>query len=207
MCELCMGGGLALALALAQEWEHKEGLAATAADTSHGQDDGDETELAQAFTEEEHGWMRLAIEQAQEAYALGEVPVGAVIVDAQGNVVASGCNRTIIDHDPTAHAEVVALRRAAQLERNYRLPDLRLFVTLEPCSMCLGAMLHARLKKVVFAAGDPKTGACGGLLDLASNTRLNHQTEIRQGLLAEECSEMLRRFFRERRQQAKRPVE
>ncbi len=155
------------------------------------------------FTEEERGWMRQAMAQARQAYALGEVPVGAVIVDAQGNVVSAGYNRTIIDHDPTAHAEIVALREAARLMGNYRLPGLRLFVTLEPCAMCLGAMLHARLREIVFAAPDPKTGSCGGLIDLSSNTRLNHQTGIRSGLLADECSEMLRRFFRERRQQAK----
>lgn len=143
--------------------------------------------------------MRQAYDQALRARDLGEVPVGAVVVDAQGAVIATGHNRTIIDHDPTAHAEIVALRAAARQMENYRLPDLSLYVTLEPCAMCMGAMLHARLRDIVYAAPDPKTGACGGLLDLAGNARLNHQTHVRGGLLAEPCGDLLRQFFRERR--------
>lgn len=146
--------------------------------------------------------MRQAYDQALRARDLGEVPVGAVVVDAQGVVIATGHNRTIIDHDPTAHAEIVALRAAASRMQNYRLPDLSLYVTLEPCAMCMGAMLHARLRDIVFAAPDPKTGACGGLLDLAGNTRLNHQTQVHGGLLAEPCGDLLRQFFRERRKRS-----
>lgn len=164
---------------------------------------GSEALKASVFSEDEHRWMQMALMQADQARELGEVPVGAVIVDADGNVVASGHNRTITDHDPTAHAEIVALRQATRLMGNYRVPELSLYVTLEPCSMCLGAMLHARLKEIVFAASDPKTGACGGLFDLASNTCLNHQTAVRHGLLTQECSQMLRQFFRERRLTAK----
>ena len=107
--------------------------------------------------------MRLALEQAAQARALGEVPVGAVLLDAKGRVLATGFNRTIADHDPTAHAEIVALRAAARTAQNYRLPGATLYVTLEPCAMCLGAMLHARVGRIVFAAADPKTGACGGV--------------------------------------------
>jgi len=143
--------------------------------------------------------MRCALEQAKLAYRLGEVPVGAVVVDAEHNIVAQGHNRTISDHDPTAHAEIVALRAAARLAGNYRLPDYRLYVTLEPCAMCLGAMLHARLRAVVYGAPDPKTGACGGLLNLAENRQLNHQTEVIGGVLAKPCADLLRQFFRERR--------
>jgi len=143
--------------------------------------------------------MQAAYAQAQLAYALGEVPVGAVVVDSQGQVLAQGHNRVITDQDPTAHAEIVALRAAARIAGNYRLPDYHLYVTLEPCAMCLGAMLHARLRAVVFGAPDPKTGACGGLMDLARNRQLNHQTQIIGGVLAEPCGALLRRFFRERR--------
>jgi len=143
--------------------------------------------------------MLAALEQAAIAYPLGEVPVGAVVVDAQGRIIAQGHNRTITDHDPTAHAEIVALRAAARRLGNSRLPDCSLFVTLEPCAMCLGAMLHARLRQVVYGAPDPKTGACGGLLNLAENRQLNHQTEVIGGVLAEPCGALLRQFFRERR--------
>jgi len=146
--------------------------------------------------------MQAAYAQAQLAYQLGEVPVGAVVVNGQGVIVARGHNRTISDHDPTAHAEIVALRAAACVVGNYRLPDYRLFVTLEPCVMCLGAMLHARLRAIVYAASDPKTGACGGLLDLASHRQLNHQTQVIGGVMAEPCSALLRQFFRERRSAA-----
>jgi len=143
--------------------------------------------------------MQAAYAQACVAYQLGEVPVGAVVVDAQGGIVAQGYNRTITDHDPTAHAEIVALRAAAHLVGNYRLPDYSLYVTLEPCAMCLGAMLHARLRSVVYGAPDPKTGACGGLLNLADNAQLNHHTHVIGGVLAEPCGALLRQFFRARR--------
>lgn len=144
-------------------------------------------------------FMALALQQAQAAWRIGEVPVGAVVVDAQGQVLGTGYNRTITDSDPTAHAEIVALRAAAQQLRNYRLPGISLYVTLEPCVMCIGAMLHARLARVVYGASDPKTGACGSVLDVGAVVRLNHHTTITGGVLAEPCGDLLRRFFRERR--------
>ena len=144
-------------------------------------------------------WMQLALAQAAQAQLLGEVPVGAVLVDAQGELLATGFNRTIIDHDPTAHAEIVALRAGAQQVQNYRLPGASLYVTLEPCAMCLGAMLHARLARVVFGAPDPKTGVCGSVLNLALEKQLNHQTQVEGGVLAQECGDTLRQFFKERR--------
>jgi len=127
------------------------------------------------------------------------VPVGAVVVSARGEVLGEGFNRTILDHDPTAHAEIVALRQAARALENYRLPGISVYVTLEPCVMCIGAMLHARLARVVFGAHDPKTGACGSVLDVGAVSRLNHHTSVTGGVLAEPCGELLRGFFRERR--------
>jgi tRNA(adenine34) deaminase len=144
--------------------------------------------------------MRIALDQAQNAWLAGEVPVGAVIMRA-GQVVATGYNRPITTHDPTAHAEIVALRHAAQLLENYRLPECELFVTLEPCAMCAMALMHARFKRVVFAATDPKTGVAGSVLDLFGNRQLNHHTAIVGGVLAEPASLMLKRFFAERRAQ------
>ncbi|WP_407852478.1 tRNA adenosine(34) deaminase TadA [Bordetella petrii] len=143
--------------------------------------------------------MALALQQAEAAWRVGEVPVGAVVVDARGQVLGTGFNRTITDHDPTAHAEIVALRAAARHLSNYRLPGISLYVTLEPCVMCIGAMLHARLARVVYGAADPKTGACGSVLDVGAVARLNHHTTITGGVLAEPCGDLLRRFFRERR--------
>lgn len=147
--------------------------------------------------------MRLALDQAELAYAAGEVPVGAVMVDQDGQVIAAGFNRCIGEHDPTGHAEIIALRLAAKAVGNYRLPGARLFVTLEPCAMCMGAMLHARLAQVIYGAGDPKTGACGSVLNLPVLTVLNHQTRVYGGLLAESSTALLRRFFRERRNRAR----
>jgi tRNA(adenine34) deaminase len=144
-------------------------------------------------------WMQLALAQAAQAQLLGEVPVGAVLVDGQGELLASGFNRTIIDHDPTAHAEIVALRAGAKQMQNYRLPGASLYVTLEPCAMCLGAMLHARLARVIFGAPDPKTGVCGSVLNLALEKQLNHHTQVEGGVLAQECGDTLRQFFKERR--------
>jgi tRNA(adenine34) deaminase len=144
-------------------------------------------------------WMQLALAQAAQAQQLGEVPVGAVLVDAQGELLATGFNRTIIDHDPTAHAEIVALRTGAKQAQNYRLPGASLFVTLEPCAMCLGAMFHARLARVVFGAPDPKTGVCGSVLNLSLEKQLNHHTQVEGGVLAQECGDTLRQFFKERR--------
>jgi len=147
--------------------------------------------------------MRLALAQAVQAKELGEVPVGAILLDADGQFLASGFNRTIVDHDPTAHAEIVALRAAARAAQNYRLPGATLYVTLEPCAMCLGAMLHARLGRIVFAAADPKTGACGGVVNLLEHATLNHQTTAVSGVLAEECGQYLRDFFADRRGKTK----
>ncbi|MCE3608162.1 tRNA adenosine(34) deaminase TadA [Massilia sp. P8910] len=146
-------------------------------------------------------FMQLALEQAQHAWSLGEVPVGAVVV-RDGEVVATGFNQPIGRHDPTAHAEIVALRAAAEKLGNYRLPGCELYVTLEPCAMCSGAMMHARLARVVFGAPDPKTGACGSVLNLFGQEQLNHHTELVGGVMADEASAMLRAFFAERRQAA-----
>jgi tRNA(adenine34) deaminase len=143
-------------------------------------------------------FMQLALEQAQHAWDLGEVPVGAVVVK-DGVVIARGYNQPIGKHDPTAHAEIVALRAAAEALGNYRLPGCELYVTLEPCVMCSGAMMHARLAKVVYGATDPKTGACGSVLNLFEQEQLNHHTEISGGVMADECGDMLKRFFAARR--------
>jgi tRNA(adenine34) deaminase len=154
------------------------------------------------FSDQDTLLMQQALEQAQHAWQAGEVPVGAVVVDAHGAIAGLGFNRTISGNDHTAHAEIMALRMAAQAAGNYRLPGYRLYVTLEPCTMCIGAMLHARLDRVVFGATDPKTGACGSVLAIHQLEQLNHQTVVQGGLMADECSQLLRTFFRERRAQA-----
>lgn len=142
--------------------------------------------------------MRLALEAAGLAEAAGEVPVGAVVV-LDGQVVGRGHNAPISLHDPTAHAEIRALRDAAARVENYRLVGATLYVTLEPCVMCAGAILHARIARVVYGAVDPKTGACGSVVDLFAEPRLNHHTGVASGVLAADCSEALRRFFQARR--------
>ena len=150
----------------------------------------------------DHDYMRLALAQVQEARAAGEVHVGAVVVK-DGEVIATGFNQPISRHDPTHHAEIAALRAAAMAIGNYRLPGCTLYVTLEPCVMCAGAMMHARIARVVFGARDPKTGACGSVLDLFANTQLNHHAEVVGGVLADDCGTMLSDFFAERRQQSR----
>lgn len=144
-------------------------------------------------------FMNEALVLAREAAACDEVPVGAVVVDGEGVIVGRGFNRPIGRHDPTAHAEIVALRDAAAKLGNYRLPGCTLYVTLEPCVMCVGAMLHARIARVVFGARDPKTGACGSVVNLFAEERLNHHAEIIGGVLAEECGALLSGFFAARR--------
>ena len=142
-------------------------------------------------------FMREALDLAAAAAAAGEVPVGAVVVK-DGRIIGRGSNRPITTSDPTAHAEIVALREAAAAEKNYRLTGCELYVTLEPCAMCVGAMVHARLARVVFGARDPKTGACGGVTDL-TKLPTNHQTAFEGGVLAEDCGAVLKRFFSGRR--------
>ncbi len=144
-------------------------------------------------------YMQRALSLAQDAWALGEVPVGAVVVKS-GEVIATGFNRPIVQHDPTAHAEIIALRAAADVLGNYRLPGCELYVTLEPCAMCAGAMIHARLARVVFGASDPKTGACGSVLNLFEQEKLNHHTVLLGGVMAQECGHLLKNFFAERRE-------
>ncbi|MDR1423076.1 MAG: tRNA adenosine(34) deaminase TadA [Azoarcus sp.] len=150
------------------------------------------------MTRDDEFFMRAALTLAHEAGAAGEVPVGALVVRA-GEIVGRGFNQPILACDPTAHAEVMALREAARNLGNYRLPECELFVTLEPCAMCTGAIFHARLVRVVFGASDPKTGAAGSVLDLYAEPRLNHHAAIVGGVLANECGELLSSFFAARR--------
>ena len=160
----------------------------------------------EAPTETAEGrYMALALAQAQLAWDRGEVPVGAVVVK-DGEVIATGFNQPISGHDPTAHAEIVALRAAAEKLGNYRLPGCELYVTLEPCIMCSGAMMHARLARVVYAALDPKTGACGSVVNLFDEDRLNHHTEVVGGVMADQASALLKAFFVERRNSARKPA-
>ncbi|HET7102683.1 MAG TPA: tRNA adenosine(34) deaminase TadA [Terracidiphilus sp.] len=142
--------------------------------------------------------MHAALEEARRAGERGEVPIGTVVLRG-GEILARGQNRVLRDNDPTAHAEMVALRAAAAAIGNYRLNGCTLCVTLEPCAMCAGAMIHARLDRLVYAAADPKTGACGSVLAVLNHPQLNHQMQVERGILAEEAGELLRTFFRERR--------
>ena len=146
--------------------------------------------------------MQRAMELAARAERLGEVPVGALLVH-DGKVIGEGWNRSISDYDPSAHAEIVAIREAGQRMGNYRLPGSTLYVTLEPCPMCVGAMIHARIEKLVYAATDPKTGALGGAFSLPDLHAHNHVLDVQGGVLAEQAGEMLRSFFRQRRKSAK----
>ncbi|BCQ36130.1 tRNA adenosine(34) deaminase TadA [Erwinia rhapontici] len=147
-------------------------------------------------------WMRHALQLAQRAWDEGEVPVGAVLVH-EGRVIGEGWNRPIGHHDPTAHAEMMAIRQGGKVIENYRLLDTTLYVTLEPCVMCAGAMVHGRIGRLVFGARDAKTGAAGSLLDVLRHPGMNHQVQIEQGVLAEECAALLSEFFRQRRAEKK----
>lgn len=143
--------------------------------------------------------MREALKEAEKALDAGEVPVGAVLADADGGILSRGHNSPIRLNDPTAHAEVLVIRAASEAVRNYRLPNTVLAVTVEPCVMCMGAALHARIARLFFGAPDPKAGAAGSLYDLSSDSRLNHRIEVVQGILQEECGSLMQRFFRTRR--------
>jgi tRNA(adenine34) deaminase len=142
--------------------------------------------------------MRLALKMAARAESEGEVPVGAIVIK-DGEVVGSGWNRTIGLHDASAHAEIIALREAGERLGNYRLPECEMFVTLEPCPMCAGALVHARLSRLVYGAADPKTGAAGGCFDHLLDPRHNHRVEVKGGCLAEDCAGLLQAFFRDKR--------
>lgn len=157
---------------------------------------------APQFSEQDHHFMRLAIKLAQRAEAEGEVPVGAVLVK-DGEVIAEGWNQSIGEHDATAHAEMQALRKAGQALQNYRLLDTTLYVTLEPCPMCAGALLHSRVKRIVFGAPDLKAGAAGTVLNLFEHQAAYHYADVEQGLLEDECRTQLQAFFKGRRKQIK----
>ena len=150
------------------------------------------------WDESDLSFMRMALAEAATAAAMGEVPVGAVVVSASGDC-SPGHNRSVADHDPSAHAEIVALRNAAAAAGNHRLPGATLYVTLEPCAMCVGALIQARIARLVFGSYDEKAGAAGSVIDLCDERRLNHRFEVNGGLLADECAVVLQEFFRERR--------
>ena len=147
--------------------------------------------------------MRRALELADKAQSLGEIPVGAVLLDDTGKIIGEGWNLSIVNSDPTAHAEIVALRHAAQCIQNYRLLNTTLYVTLEPCTMCAGAILHSRIKRLLFGASDAKTGAVGSRFHFFDDYKMNHSLEITGGVLQEECSRKLSAFFQKRREQKK----
>lgn len=170
---------------------------------------GKMTDETQIIREEDERWMRLALGEAAEAEALGEVPVGAVMVTG-GEVVARGHNLTHTLQDPSAHAEMVAIRRAAEATGHWRLLDCTLYVTLEPCAMCSGAIVLSRIPRLVYGASDPKAGMSGSLENLVQDARLNHRVELTTGVLERECGDVLRAFFRARRKKAtaqQEPVE
>ena len=148
--------------------------------------------------EDDEKWMLHAIKLAEHAESIGEVPVGAVIVK-DNKIISEGWNQPITSNDPTAHAEVIALRAAAQTVENYRLVDTTLYVTLEPCAMCAGALIHARVQRVVFGTTDPRTGAAGSMFNILNTTKLNHTIEIEQGVLEKDCAQLLKEFFKKKR--------
>ena len=156
--------------------------------------------ISEAETTDEQ-WMRHALTLAQRAAELGEVPVGAVLVKDK-QLLSEGWNQPISQADPTAHAEIVAIRSAAQKLGNYRLPDTTLYITIEPCSMCAGAIVHSRISRVVFGAAEPRAGAAGSVLNLLQNEKFNHQTQVTAGILAEECGQVLKSFFAARRKKS-----
>lgn len=160
----------------------------------------DATKVRSEFDEK---MMRHALELADKAEALGEIPVGAVLVDDGGNIIGEGWNLSIVQSDPTAHAEIIALRDGAKHLQNYRLLNTTLYVTLEPCTMCAGAILHSRIKRLVFGASDYKTGAVGSRFHFFDDYKMNHTLEITSGVLAEECSQKLSAFFQKRREEKK----
>ncbi len=147
-------------------------------------------------------YMTLALKQAKIAWEAGEVPVGAVVVSGYGDVIAQAHNSPVSLADPTAHAEILAIRNAALHAGNYRLTGASLYVTIEPCCMCAGAMVHARISRLIFGAWDEKAGACGSVFDIVRDSRLNHQVEVVPGILADECRGIIREFFRQKREKA-----
>jgi tRNA(adenine34) deaminase len=154
-------------------------------------------------TNPDHYFMQAALELAQKAQDCGEVPVGAVVVQ-NGRIIGHGYNRPISTADPAAHAEIMAMRAAGSHLGNYRLLGCTLYVTLEPCTMCIGAIFHARIQRLVYAAADPKTGACGSVIDLPAETRLNHHLQVEAGMMATEASTLLKQFFAQRRKASER---
>ena len=160
-------------------------------------------DAAKVRSEFDEKMMRYALELADKAEALGEIPVGAVLVDDARNIIGEGWNLSIVQSDPTAHAEIIALRNGAKNIQNYRLLNSTLYVTLEPCTMCAGAILHSRIKRLVFGASDYKTGAIGSRFHFFDDYKMNHTLEITSGVLAEECSQKLSTFFQKRRKEKK----
>ena len=160
-------------------------------------------DAAKLRSEFDEKMMRHALDLADKAEALGEIPVGAVLVDDAGNIIGEGWNFSIVQSDPTAHAEIIALRNGAKNIQNYRLLNTTLYVTLEPCTMCAGAILHSRIKRLVFGASDYKTGAVGSRFHFFDDYKMNHTLEITSGVLAEECSQKLSAFFQKRREEKK----
>lgn len=161
---------------------------------------GNEEKMAELF--DDNYWMEQALLYAKKAQDINEIPVGAVVVK-DNTLIAFGFNRSITDNDPSAHAEMVAIREAGLALKNYRLTDCTLYVTLEPCSMCAGLLVHSRIKRLVFGAADAKTGSAGSIMNLLQEPRLNHQVDITQGVLAEQCANIISDFFKLRRAQIK----
>jgi len=155
------------------------------------------------FSIQDQQFMERALELAEQAEQTGEIPIGAVLV-RDGEIIGEGFNTSISHHDPTAHAEINAIRQASIKEKNYRLPDTTLYVTLEPCSMCAGALVHSRVERLVYAADDKKTGACGSVFNVISSNKMNHRVHCEQGLLQEQASTKLSDFFKRRRAEHKR---